>query len=102
MPFTTTSTEFSSQSIHNSHNNNILSSRCNHDDGVVIISKRTIQIFTCLSLLLLLTNFGLTMVEANKQKDGKIAQKLDEYHSTIKCVINIAEETLPGNNIECC
>lgn len=31
-----------------------------------------------------------------KMPDGKIASKLEEYHSTIKCMANIAEHMLPG------
>ncbi|OTF71976.1 hypothetical protein BLA29_000476 [Euroglyphus maynei] len=46
---------------------------------------------------------GLTRTEA-KQKDGKFATILEDYHSTIKCVINIAEETIPelDDYVACC
>lgn len=58
-----------------------------------IIPNQQSSIFIIISLFLLL---ALSSITEAKQKDGKFATILDEYHSTIKCVINIAEETIPG------
>ncbi|KPM09786.1 hypothetical protein QR98_0083310 [Sarcoptes scabiei] len=54
-----------------------------------------------ISIIFILSNLSIT---DQKQIDGKISKTLQEYHSTIKCVINIAEETLPELNdyIACC
>ena len=53
--------------------------------------------FTIICIFLLASLASITtLVEAKNQKDGKFAKTLDEYHSTIKCMLNIAEETLPG------
>lgn len=57
-------------------------------------NKLVFLIVACIFLVCLASTTSL--VEAKTQKDGKFAQKLDEYHSTLKCMLNIAEETLPG------
>lgn len=53
------------------------------------------------TIFLLSLALGTSLVEAKNQKDGKFAKTLDEYHSTIKCMLNIAEETLPGIYLIC-
>lgn len=63
------------------------------------ITVRTLTTLSVVCIFLVTFTLITTPVEAKKQQDGKIAQKLDEYHSTIKCVLNIAEETLPGKGI---
>lgn len=49
----------------------------------------------CVALIVGILGFA-SLTDAKSQKDGKFAQKLDEYSSTLKCMLNIAEETLPG------
>lgn len=56
-----------------------------------------------IALGLVMALWTMSNVEA-KLPDGKIATKLEEYHSTIKCMANIAEHTLPELNtfMTCC
>jgi len=58
----------------------------------------------CLALFAALAFIAPPVEAKSKQVDGKLESKLDEYHSTIKCMLNIAEETLPELNdfITCC
>ncbi len=58
---------------------------------------KTINSYWCAALIVAILGFASSLTEAKNQKDGKFAQKLDEYSSTLKCMLNIAEETLPGN-----
>lgn len=56
---------------------------------------KTINSYWCAALIVAILGFASSLTEAKNQKDGKFAQKLDEYSSTLKCMLNIAEETLP-------
>lgn len=58
---------------------------------------KAINSYWCAALIVAILGLAFSLVEAKNQKDGKFAQKLDEYSSTLKCMLNIAEETLPGN-----
>lgn len=49
-------------------------------------------------IVVLLSLLSIFLAEAKKQNDGNFAKLLDENLSTIKCVVNILEHTLPSMN----